>query len=157
MAEVRVASKLHTSTDRVWAHARTLRGVNAELQPWVAMTAPRGALTLDDVPTDRVLFSSILLFLGIVPFDVHHLRMAEVRRGWWFRERSSSWLHRSWGHDRTLSEHVGGCVLEDRVVVRCRIPLVDPLVGWLVGALFRHRHRYLRRRFGGREARAGEG
>ena len=58
---------------------------------------------------------------------------------------------RAWEHERTLEE-VGEerCRLTDRVYYEPRVPLPDVLLRGLYRFVFRHRHRRLQRRFGGR-------
>ncbi len=130
-----------------------MSGVNAELGPWVHMTAPDPELNLSSLPLGEVGFRSWLLLLGLLPFDRHGLALVEVepRR---FLERSSSWLHRVWEHERLLEAVPGGTRVTDRLVVEPRVPGSGVLVGPIVGAVFRHRHRQLRRRHGGLEISA---
>jgi ligand-binding SRPBCC domain-containing protein len=74
-----------------------------------------------------------------------------VDAGRGFVEESTSWVQRRWRHERTLVDAAGGgTTVTDRLVVRPRVALARPVVGAIVGALFRHRHRRLRRRFGTR-------
>ncbi|MCC6649502.1 MAG: hypothetical protein IT374_28530 [Polyangiaceae bacterium] len=138
------SSPLRASADEVWAHASTIAGVNAELGPWVRMTAPRGA-SLADAPPGREALRSVLLVLGVVPVDVHHLTIERaLPRG--FDEESWSWLQRRWRHERRVEPRDGGCVVTDRLTVRPR--LAAPLARLLVGWVFAWRHRRLRARFG---------
>lgn len=145
-ATITITSRVPADAQRVWAHARTMAGVNAELAPFVRMTVPRHArgLTIDDAPLGEVAFRSMLLALGVVPFDRHDLRLAAVAPGHGFEERSTSLLQRRWDHDRTLTPDGAGTIVTDRVTFAPRIGgarLVRPLIK----ALFEHRHRRLRR------------
>jgi hypothetical protein len=141
-------SRLAASADDVWAHARTMEGVNAELGPWVRMSVPRAARgrTIDAAPIGREAFASVLLALGVVPFDVHHLVLVEVREHA-FVEESWSWMQRRWRHERAITELDRGCEIVDRVTVEPRLP-VDPIARRVVLAIFERRHRVLRARFG---------
>jgi ligand-binding SRPBCC domain-containing protein len=57
---------------------------------------------------------------------------------------------RTWEHERTLAPTGdGGCVLQDRVRFEPRLPLPGPMLLPLYRTVFRHRHRRLRRHFGG--------
>jgi ligand-binding SRPBCC domain-containing protein len=150
-AVVTVTSRVAAPPERVWAHARTMDGVNHELAPFVRMHVPRRArgLTIEDAPLGELAFRSVLLAFGLVPFDRHDLVLERVdadppRLG--FVERSSSLLQRSWEHERTIVLDGAGSLVTDRVVVSPRwVParFVRPVVA----ALFRHRHRRLVRRF----------
>jgi ligand-binding SRPBCC domain-containing protein len=145
-ATITVTSRVHADAQRVWAHAQTMAGVNAELAPFVRMTVPRHArgLTIDEAPLGEVAFRSVLLGAGLLPFDRHALRLTAVAPGRGFQERSTSLLQRRWDHDRTLTPDGAHTIVTDRVTFAPRIGgarLARPLVE----ALFQHRHRRLRR------------
>jgi hypothetical protein len=147
--EIRLASTLRASVDDVWAHAVTMEGVNDELSPWVRMTVPAHARgrTIDSVPIGTEAFVSTLLAFGFVPFDRHRLVLVELAPGR-FLERSTSWLHRSWEHERTVEPVAVGCRVVDRVLVEPRLP-VGSVERFVVQRIFAHRHRRLRARFDG--------
>jgi ligand-binding SRPBCC domain-containing protein len=144
-AVVTVTTRVAAAPERVWAHARTMAGVNRELRPFVRMTVPPDARgrTIEDAPLGEVAFRSVLLAFGLVPFDRHDLCLAEVHPGHRFRERSSSLLQRQWDHERTIVADGDGALVTDRVVVEPR-GLPAAAVRPVVAALFRHRHRRLR-------------
>ncbi len=147
---VEVTSRLRGSVDEVWAHASTMAGVNRELAPWVRMTVPREARgrRLSEMDPGREAFSSVLLLLGVCPFDLHHLSLERVLDHG-FDEESWSWLQRRWRHERRVEPDGEGCVVTDRLVVEPRWAprfLVEPIVR----RLFASRHAWLRRRFGQR-------
>lgn len=145
--QVELSTPLLSTADAVWAHAATMDGVNRELSPWVRMTVPRRArgLRLTDVEPGREAFVSVLLFLGVVPFDVHHLTLQRVEERS-FHEESWSWLQRRWRHERRVEPTATGCIVTDRLTVAPRLPRL--LVKPVVRALFVSRHRRLRALFG---------
>ncbi len=150
-----VASHLAAPRAQVWSEVATMAGVNDELAPWVRMTFPADRTQLDDRPVvaGEVVLRSTLLAGGVVPFDRHRLAFESVTPGVGFVEESTSLLQRRWRHERTLSDaEDGGCVVVDRIVARPRLALAAPLVRRLVAATFRHRHRRLQARHGGRRA-----
>jgi hypothetical protein len=129
-----IETEVGSSAARVWAGVTRMAGVNAELLPYVRMTCPaefadRG---IDEAPLGEVAFRSWLLAFGVLPFDLHALKLEEVGDGW-FVEVSSSWMQRVWRHER----HVAA-----------RTPLAEPLGRAVVAFLFRHRHRQLQRLYG---------
>jgi hypothetical protein len=146
------SSELNTSSTAVWAVVGTMGGINAELGPWLRMTSPPEAsnLRVEDAPVGRQLFTSWVLLLGIVPIDLHRFLLASVEPGSGFVEDSSSWSQRRWEHRRHLEARGDGCVLTDRLTFTPRLKLLGPALKRVIGAIFRHRHRMLRERFGGR-------
>jgi hypothetical protein len=144
-------SALARSRREVWATVATMRGVNAELMPFVRMTYPPDlpALTAVEVIPGEVAFHSWLLFLGVLPFDRHALALEQVTAEEGFVEESTSWMQRRWRHERLLIDRAdGGCIVTDRLTIVPRIAFVAPVVRIVVRFLFDHRHARLRRRFG---------
>lgn len=136
---------------RVWAAVASMSGVNAELAPLVRMTAPRGVDRIDaDDPQVRAGFASWILLLGFVPLDRHRFGFAHIVDGYRFDERSTSWLHRSWRHTRTVTDGPGGssAFVRDELAIEPRLELLAPFARIAVRSVFRHRHARLRRRFG---------
>lgn len=148
--ELEISTRVTASRAEVWAAVSTMQGVNAELMPFVRMTYPDRASRLSgaDIKPGEILFRSWLLALGVVPFDLHTLVLAEVIDGEGFVEESSSWMQRRWRHERRIRGDVGGCVVTDHLVVEPRVRLAMPVVRAVVGRLFAHRHRRLRVLFG---------
>jgi hypothetical protein len=69
-----------------------MNGVNAELGPWLSMTAPPEArdLRIEDAPIGEPLFASWVLLRGVLPIDRHYFKLTEVRHGRGFVENSTS-------------------------------------------------------------------
>lgn len=143
-----VTSYLSVPRERVWAHALSMAGVNAELWP-IRMTYPPEVanLTPGDVTLDRPLFRSWVLLFGVLPIDRHELTLVSIDPPAGFHEDSRSWLQRRWIHIRTLGETPEGCRLTDHVEFEPRIPGIGRLLLPLFRLIFRRRHRYLRQRF----------
>jgi ligand-binding SRPBCC domain-containing protein len=148
---IEVSSLLRAPRDAVWLQVSTMGGVNEELAPWLAMSFPAEAsgrrVSVDDV--GQPLFTSTIRILGILPYDRHTMRLTRVVPGEGFLEESTSWMMRSWRHERTLSAEAEGTKVTDRVTFEPRTPGVLPLVERVVRAVFQHRHAVLARRFGG--------
>jgi ligand-binding SRPBCC domain-containing protein len=150
-AEIRVGSRLGASPEAVWARVITAAGVNDELRPLMRMTVPRGLedFGIDDVEPGQRLGRSWVLLFGLIPFDYDDLCLERVEPGRAFLERSRMLSQRLWEHERTIEPCAGGCELTDRVAWEPRLPLPGALLAPLIRAVFKHRHRRLRRRFGG--------
>jgi len=145
-------SELDAPADRVWESVGTMEGVNHELAPWLRMTSPPEAsgLRIEDAPLGRPLFSSWVLLAGVLPIDRHHFKMAEIERGRGFVEDSVSWSQRRWEHRRHVETRGdAACLLTDRLIFTPRVGAAGPMLEYVIGAIFRHRHRRLRARFGG--------
>lgn len=150
MIRLRFESRLRAPPAEVWSQVSTMAGVNAELGPWVRMSYPAGRAVLDaqPVPLGECLFQSWLCAFGVLPFDCHALVLERLYPGVGFDERSSSWLQKLWVHRRRVEAIEGGSRVTDELEVEPRLPVAAPMVRWIVGALFCHRHRRLRARFG---------
>ena len=146
-AAVEISSTLAARPDGVWAAASTLRGVNHELGPWIRMTGPQDT-SFESAEPGRQFARSWLLLFGVIPFDYDDLTFARVRPGAGFLERSRLLSASTWEHERTIEPVGGGCRVTDRVRFTPRIRSAAPLQSALVAAVFRHRHRRLRGRFG---------
>lgn len=154
---VRIEQRSHLAATaaEVAALALTPEGVNAELLPLVRMTFPPSmrSLPITEAPTGTVVGHCWMLAGGVLPFDRHALGFASTAsptgEGHGFIETSSSWMQRSWRHERTIVDRPGGgCTVHDLVVAEPRVPGAGVVVGPIVRAVFRHRHRRLVRRWG---------
>jgi ligand-binding SRPBCC domain-containing protein len=148
-AEIRVESRLEAEPAVVWARVMSAEGINDELGPWFRMTVPRGldSLDLESVEPGRLGRSWVLLF-GLVPVDYDDLGLERIEPGRGFLERSTMLSQRLWEHERTIEPVAGGgCTVTDRIAWEPRPPLPGRLLRPLFAAVFRHRHRRLRRHF----------
>lgn len=154
MPTLHFESTLAASAPEVWAEVSTMRGVNAELLPFVRMTYPAGSGGLESAPIrpGEILFRSWLLLFGLLPIDRHALSIERLYPGEGFDERSSSWSQREWIHRRRVRPVGQGCCVTDELAFEPRLGLAAPASRFVVGALFRHRHRRLRARFGTADA-----
>lgn len=148
-AQVVETSLLPAPPAKVWDRIASMRGVNAELMPFVRMTYPPRWERLDREPAvpGHRLFRSILLVFGVLPIDVHAIALLKLDTGRGFLESSSSLLQRHWIHERTLQPESGGTRISDRVYIECRLPVLEIAVVPLVRTIFRRRHAHLRRSF----------
>ena len=150
--EFRVSSRLQAPAAEVWEHVTAFDGVNEELMPLARMTAPRGVTSLRsvDVVPGRRLFRSWILLFGLIPIDFDDLTLIRLDPGRGFLERSPMLSQRAWEHERKVEpEGQAACRVSDRVRFEARLAIPGTLLRPLYLAVFRHRHRRLRRRFGG--------
>jgi hypothetical protein len=149
--QFRIASALAAEPAAVWERAMSAEGINAELGPLLRMTTPRGVESLDlhglePGPLGR----SRLLLFGFIPVDYDEIGLARIEPGRGFLERSTMLSMRLWEHDRTIEAgENGGATIADRLAWEPRLPLPGRLLRPVVAAVFRHRHKQLRRHFGG--------
>lgn len=153
-AEISVTSRVDAPPQAIWDRITTPEGINDELRPWMRMTVPRGLKRIDPAEItlgERIGRSWILLF-GLVPIDYDDLTLVRLEVGRGFLERSRMLSQRTWEHERTLEPAGdGGCLVTDRVRWEPRLGLPGAPLRPLFRSFFRHRHRRLRRRFGGVE------
>jgi ligand-binding SRPBCC domain-containing protein len=153
-AEISVSSRLDASPAAVWDRVITPDGINDEMRPYLRMTLPRGVERLDPegVEIGTPIGRSWILLFGLLPFDYDEVCLARLEPGRGFLERSKMLSQRSWEHERTLEPAAGGCLVTDRVSWEPRLGLpgrpLRPVIAWF----FRHRHKQLRRHFGGSPA-----
>jgi ligand-binding SRPBCC domain-containing protein len=148
-----VRSRLDAPSQPVWRHATTSAGVNEELMPIVRMTVPRGLgdLAIADVEPGTRLGRSWLLLGGVIPFDYDDIVIESIVPGRAFHERSTMLSQRSWSHDRLVDpEGDSACTVTDRVRFEPRLGVLAPVLRVVFRLVFLHRHRRLRRRWGGR-------
>ncbi len=155
-AELTVSSRLEAGPDAVWARAMSAEGINAELGPVLRMTVPRGLESLDlHALRPGPLGRSWLLLFGLIPIDYDEIGLERIEPGRGFLERSTMLSQRLWEHERTIEPGEGtGTVIVDRIAWEPRPPLPGRLLRPLFAAVFRHRHRQLRRHFGEWRCRA---
>ena len=150
MLTLTLASDLAAPAAEVWDHVTTMCGINDELGPWLTMRSPRrwrdAAIT--DLPLGEPLGRAWLLLGGVMPVEYDDLVVTEHEPGRMFQERSSLMSARVWTHRRTVEPYGDGCRVTDVVGVEGRWPLLTPVVAWVAGRLFHHRHRRLVGRFG---------
>jgi hypothetical protein len=135
----------------VWDRITTAQGINDELWPYLRMTAPASLREsgLAQVEFGRRICRSAVLLFGVLPVDYDDITLVRLEPPAGFLERSPMLSQQVWEHERTLEEVPDGCVLTDRVSYSPRLPLPDRPLRALYAGVFRHRHRRLRRRFGG--------
>jgi ligand-binding SRPBCC domain-containing protein len=152
---VEVASRLEAPPAAVWERISSFEGINEELMPLMRMTAPPEVRRLepDQVVLGERICRSWVLLLGFIPFDYDDIVLASLDPGRGFHERSTMLSQRVWEHERWIEpDGEGVSIVRDRLTFVPRLGLPGRAVEPIVRAVFRHRHRRLRRRFGGKPA-----
>lgn len=145
---VDLTTELRRPADAVWAAVTTPEGVNAELMPLVRMTFPAGSMDdLRAAPLDQSIAACWLLAFGLIPFDRHVLVMHEIGERH-FIETSHSALQKLWRHERYVTPTKTGCTVRDVVTVVPRLGIAGAISNATAAAIFRHRHRRLRKLYG---------
>jgi ligand-binding SRPBCC domain-containing protein len=130
----------------------SVAGINDEFWPLFRMTAPRRLREhglSEEVELGKRICRSWVLLLGVLPIDYDDITLVRLDPPNGFLECSSMLWQRSWQHERALKQLPQGCLLTDSIRYQPRLPIPDIAVRTLYRRVFRHRHRRLRRRFGG--------
>jgi len=153
-----IASRLEASADEVWDRATTPDGINDELRPLMRMTVPSGFTSLEpeEIELGEPIGRSWVLLAGVLPVDYDDITLVELDPGRRFVERGRLLSQRMWQHVRSVEPVDGGCVVRDVVAWEPKIPVSGRALRPLFATIFRHRHRRLRRRFGGETVRSGD-
>ena len=133
--------------------------MNDELRPLLRMTAPRDLRSLDasEVRLGERIFRSWVLLFGVMPVDYDDITLIELEPGRGFHERSRMLSMRVWEHERWIEpDGNAACMLRDRLSFEPRAARAAARsTPDRRRSVFRHRHRRLRRRFGGAAVSAG--
>jgi ligand-binding SRPBCC domain-containing protein len=150
-----VRSRLGAPPAQVWERVITPEGINSELMPICRMTMPRGLQTLEpsEIELGKPLGRSWILLFGFLPIDYDEINLIRLEPEKGFLERSKMLSQSVWEHERTIEpDGENGSLISDRVRFEPRLgALARPLLP-VFRTVFRHRHRRLRKHFGGTRA-----
>jgi len=149
---IRFESRIPRSAAELWAWSTSARGVHAEMAPVLKLEFPKG---MQHIPQGQDSLGSPLgncrfLLFGVVPVDLSRLTFVEMEPGRRFVEQSPLLSMKSWRHERLIEPVADGALVTDSLEFTPR--MAGPVVGWLVGRFFAHRHAVLRREFGERRS-----
>ena len=144
-------SRLDATAEAVWDRITTMDGVNDELAPLLRMTHPPEIQRLDPELGElgEPVFRSWVLLFGLIPVDYDDIAIVRLDPGRGFLERSRLATQRLWEHERVIEPGGPSCVVVDRIRHEPRLPLGGRAQSALLRRVFLHRHRRLRRHFGG--------
>ena len=134
-------------------------GINDEFWPLFRITAPRSLREhgLAEVELGKRICRSWVLLLGVLPIDYDDITLIRLDPPNGFLECSRMLSQRSWQHERTLEQLPQGCLLTDSILYQPRLPIPDIALRTVYRRVFGHRHRRLRRRFGGEPVAGSSG
>lgn len=146
--EVVRSSVVPAPREAVWARVTSPGGIADEFRPLLTMRMPSGlrGATIADVPVGEPLGRAWILLGGVIPVEYDDLVVVDLDPPRRFHERSVLGSCRVWEHRRELEDLGDGTTrVTDTLRARPRA-LVPPAVARrVVGVLFAHRHRRLRR------------
>lgn len=125
-----------------------MEGVDYELKPLIRMTFPEELIYKDfrTLLKNKVLFKSYILLFGIIPIDVHNLKLKTIT-DLSFYETSDSLMNLQWNHRRRIMPQGDAAVLRDEVVYLPRFKRIGSWFRPLYWLIFKHRHRRLKRKY----------
>ena len=148
MRRFRIESRVAGNATLISQKHLTMEGVNFELMPLIRMTAPANLYTchLKELSANTKSFNSLVLLLGFIPVDIHSFAFLELdEQG--FSEQSSSLLNSLWQHERLIKACDDECIIIDEISFVTRIKLLSPLLLPIYKAIFKHRHKRLRKKW----------
>ena len=144
---VQFESTLPASSAELWDWSTSVRGVAAEMRPFLKLDFPKG---MTHIPRDgsglgQPLGKVPFLLLGFLPVDLSRLTFVEMEPGRRFVEQSPLLSMKSWRHERTLTPDGEGTKVVDSLEFTPRF--APAVVGWFIGKFFQHRHAMLRKHY----------
>jgi hypothetical protein len=145
-----LSSVLNVQKEQLWRDITDMDSINYELMPFVRMTYPESikSVGIKNAPLNQLLFKSCLLFLGIIPIDVHYLSLENIESEHRFDENSSSWMHQFWKHSRVLNQ-LPNCQVNimDTVHFKPRLFILGYFLLPIYKLVFHHRHNRLKKKY----------
>lgn len=119
--------------------------VNNELFPFARMTYPVNKNHFCNLieASNEKLFTSWILLFGILPIDIHFLKLEKIEEGKAFYENSTSIINKYWKHTRLLIAENENTILIDEVYFSPRIPILGIILFPIYKKIFSNRHRQL--------------
>lgn len=144
-----VASTVKSKPEKLSKDLLTMAGVNEELHPFLHMSSPIEWRTqpISGWPINTRLFKSWITLAGVIPVDRHQFEFKAIHRHG-FKECSSSFFNHEWHHERTIEASAEHSIIRDSVHYTSKVAVAGILMKPLYQAIFKHRHRKLRLKYG---------
>lgn len=141
--ELEFRSDLNVGPIKVWRWITSFEGINAELSPYVSMSAPEGVRNINDVDIilGKPLFRSWLKLFGFIPIDYLDVTLVAFDEGSCLIEQSRMASMKLWRHERRIIPNVSGTTLVDKLTFEPKLP--GFIVKTVVKILFDNRHKKL--------------
>ena len=125
-----------------------MKGVNDELWPYLKMTGPNNwyEKPIKEWPINQKLFTSKILFLGVLPIDAHCFKFESVSSTG-FKEFSKTLLNSAWHHERSIVSNGSNTILKDVVYYQSRCSLLGSFLKPFYQVIFTHRHKRLKGKY----------
>jgi hypothetical protein len=145
MQHLVVSSNLNIAPEDFWDE-QSMQTINYELGPWIQMSAPKRLkfVKLKDFNNGGELFTSWVLFIGLIPIDRHAFGSLDLTQKFKFIEMSSTLVSSVWQHERVVSVTPGGCTVVDKIGFVPRLRLMSAFLKAIYTLVFQHRHSRLR-------------
>lgn len=149
---MRFESILSAPMEQVWDWITSVKGISAEMRPFLRMTAPRHIRSLADTQIElgSPLFRSYIFLFGIIPIDYSEITLVKFNQGRGFVEQSPMGSMKLWRHERQIvpcPSRPDAVLLIDQLTFRPRF--ARGLTRGFIRRVFTHRHRVLRENLGG--------
>jgi len=147
MQSFKFETLLNISREKLWEGIWNFKNINKELSPYFRMTAPEISLTdidVETIPLNQALFKSNIFFLKIIPIDIHHFMLKDIKEFEFFSESSTSLMMKKWNHKRTLESKGEQTLLIDEIEYLHRANFIGKITLPIYKSLFAHRHKKLR-------------
>lgn len=148
MLSFELETQFPISADELAQSTLNMSGVNYELAPLLKMTAPKTwqSTNITDWPTNKNLFGSNILLLGIIPIDRHYFKFETIDRSG-FKEISKSIINAQWCHERLIKNIGSGSVIKDVITYQSKLVFLGAFLKPIYKAIFKHRHNRLRTKY----------
>ena len=140
-------STLNISKKKLWETIHTFSKLDFELFPVLKMTFPAGykEIPFEDCPTNKFIFSSVVLLFRFIPIDFYKVRLMKVIPNKGFIEESESLFTSVWKHTRTIKKRGSKCEIRDQLDVTAKSIFIVPFIWLLIKSVFKNRHRRLKK------------
>jgi len=143
--ELSFESEVTASPAEAWEWITSVKGISAEMRPYMRMTMPRDIESINDldITPGKALFRSRIYLFEFIPMGHSDLTLIEMKEGDGFIEQSPMASMKLWRHERRIVPISNGSRIIDHLTFQPK--LAPRIVAWFISAFFNRRHRVIRR------------